>query len=204
MQITEQQLQQILPGNSYIAKWCNALNTYFPTYEIDTTYRIAQFLAQTYVESEAYTALIENLNYSAQSLMRVWPNYFPTIQIANEYAHHPEQIANRTYANRLGNGDEASGDGWRYIGRGLIQITGKYNYNLFAQNTDMDITQVPAYLLTFDGAVEVACWFWSTHNLNQYSDTQNTKEVTYLINGGYTDLQQREAAYSNALTILEQ
>jgi putative chitinase len=204
MQITEQQLQQILPGNSYISQWCDALNKILPKYNIDTDYRLAQFLSQTYVESEAYTALIENLNYSAQSLMRVWPNYFPTIQIANEYAHHPEQIANRAYANRLGNGNEASGDGWRYIGRGLIQVTGKYNYNSFAQNIDMDITQVPAYLLTFNGAVEVACWFWSTHDLNQYSDTQNTKEVTYLINGGYTDLQQREAAYSNALTILEQ
>lgn len=202
--ITQEQLQQFLPNNSYVAEWCDSLNKFLPSYSIDTDFRIAQFLAQTYVESAAYTALTENLNYGAAGLMRTWPKRFPNQQIANEYARNPEKIANVVYANRLGNGNQASGDGWRYLGRGLIQITGKYNYNLFAESVDIDIEQVADYLVTFDGAVQSACWYWSTHNLNQYADIQDTDRVTLIINGGTNGLLERKNSYSNALSILEQ
>ena len=113
MEIRQDQLAQILPGNEYVEHWCEALNKILPDYDITTVNRVAAFLGETYVESAGYTALHENLNYTAQSLCRVWPSHF-TPDIADQYAHNPEKIANRAYAGRMGNGDEASGDGWKF------------------------------------------------------------------------------------------
>ena len=202
MPITPEQLSQIIPGNQYVDQWCDALNKILPDYGIDTPQRQAAFLAQCAHESAGCTALQENLNYRAESLMRVWPRYFPTMEIATQYAHHPEPIANRAYANRMGNGDEASGDGWRYCGRGLIQLTGKNNYQAFADSIETPLEQIPEFLATFEGAIQSACWFWDTNNLNQYADSGDITTMTRRINGGVLGLQDRIKHYDHALQVL--
>ena len=131
MELTKEQLKQLLPKNPYIDYWYNALSQLLPDYEINNAKRIAAFIAQCSHESGGFTALEENLNYKAATLRKIFPKYFPTDEIANEYASMPNKqqaIANKVYANRMGNGDEASGDGFKYKGRGLIQLTGKDNY----------------------------------------------------------------------------
>jgi putative chitinase len=201
MQITQQQLSAMLPGNPYIEHWCEALNKILPDYEINTPARIASFVAQTTHESGGYTALHENLNYKAESLCRVWPRYFNSDN-ANDYAHQPEKIANRAYGGRMGNGDEASGDGWKYCGRGLIQLTGKSNYQAFADSIQTDINEVPAFLQTFEGAIQSACWFWENNNLNRWADAGDIEKMTKIINGGTLGLDDRTARYNHALQVL--
>ena len=201
MEITQQQLSAMLPGNPYIEHWCEALNKILPDYDITTPARIAAFIAQTAHESGGYTALHENLNYQAASLCRVWPRYF-NANNANDYAHQPEKIANRAYANRMGNGDEASGDGWRFCGRGLLQVTGHDNYQAFADSIQTDINEVPAYLQTFEGAVQSACWFWENNNLIHWADAGNIEKMTQIINGGQLGIDDRRARYNHALQVL--
>ena len=201
MAITQQQLAQILPGNPYIEHWCDALNKILPDYDISTPHRTAAFLAQCAHESGGFTALHENLNYKAESLCKVWPRYFNTSN-ANDYAHQPEKIACRAYAGRMGNGNEASGDGWSYCGRGLIQLTGKNNYQAFADSIETDISQIPAYLQTFEGAIQSACWFWENNNLNACADSNDIVKMTKIINGGTLGLDDRTARYNHALQIL--
>jgi putative chitinase len=151
LNLTKSQLAQLIPGNPYVEHWHAALNEALPDYDITTPQRIAAFIAQAAHESGNFHFLKENLNYQATSLMRVWPHYFPTMEIASQYAHHQEMIANRAYANRMGNGDEASGDGARYCGRGLIQLTGKSNYQAFADSVGIPVEQAPDYMSTFEG-----------------------------------------------------
>ena len=151
---TRDQLAQMIPKNPYIDHWFHALNEILPEYEINTPQRVASFLAQCAHESGEFTALKENLNYKAASLRRVFPKYFPDDTIAAHYAGQQEMIANRVYANRMGNGPEESGDGFKFCGRGLIQLTGKQNYSFFAGSLEMDVEDVPEYLATFDGAVQ--------------------------------------------------
>jgi len=201
MAITQQQLAQILPGNPYIEHWCDALNKILPDYDISTPQRTAAFLAQCAHESGGFTALHENLNYRPETLCKVWPRYFNATN-ANDYAHQPEKIANRAYAGRMGNGDEASGDGWNYCGRGLIQLTGKNNYQSFADSIQTDISQIPAYLQTFEGAIQSACWFWENNNLNACADAGDIVKMTKIINGGTLGLDDRTARYNHALQIL--
>jgi len=201
MSITQQQLAQILPGNPYVEHWCEALNKILPDYDITTAQRTAAFLAQCAHESGGFTALHENLNYKAESLCKVWPRYFNASN-ANDYAHQPEKIANRAYAGRMGNGNEASGDGWNYCGRGLIQLTGKNNYQAFADSIETDISQIPAYLQTFEGAIQSACWFWENNNLNACADASDIVKMTKVINGGTLGLDDRTARYNHALQIL--
>jgi len=201
MAITQQQLAQILPGNPYVEHWCEALNKILPDYDITTAQRTAAFLAQCAHESGGFTALHENLNYKAESLCKVWPRYFNASN-ANDYAHQPEKIANRAYAGRMGNGNEASGDGWNYCGRGLIQLTGKNNYQAFADSIETDISQIPAYLQTFEGAIQSACWFWENNNLNACADAGDIVKMTKVINGGTLGLDDRTARYNHALQIL--
>jgi putative chitinase len=119
------------------------------------------------------------------------------MEIANQYANNPEKIANRAYAGRMGNGDEASGDGWRFCGRGLIQVTGHDNYQALADSLQMNIDDVPAYLQTFEGAIQSACWFWENNNLNQYADAWDIKTLSIRINGGTLGLEER-IRYCNA------
>lgn len=203
MQLTIDQLTQILPGNAYLQSWYDALIEYLPNYQIDTSQRIAAFLAQCKYESEDFTVVRENLNYSADSLMKIWHDHFPTMEIATQYANNPEMIANRAYANRMGNGDEASGDGWRYCGRGLIQLTGKYEYDKFASTIDMNINDVAAYLETFRGSCQSACFFWDSNKLNDWADEQNIEQITKIVNGGTYGLIERERNYSTILNILD-
>jgi putative chitinase len=199
---TEQQLEKIISGNQNTARWYTALMAFLDDYSINSPIRIAAFLSQCAHESAGFTAIIENLNYRPESLMRVWPRSFPTAAIAQQYGHNPEAIANRTYANRMGNGSEASGDGFKYCGRGLIQLTGKSNYQAFADSIETDISKIPEYLSTFEGCVQSACFFWESNNLNQYADTGDIVKITKIINGGVLGLDDRTARYQNALTVL--
>jgi putative chitinase len=173
-----------------------------PDYEIDTPQRIAAFIAQCSHESGGFTALKENLNYRAVTLRKVFPKYFPNDDLANAYAGKQEMIANKVYANRMGNGNEASGDGFRYCGRGLIQLTGKSNYQAFADSLEMEVEDVPEYLQSFEGAAQSACWFWESNNLNKYADTGDIKTMTKVINGGYIGLDDRITHYDHAKYIL--
>ena len=160
--ITQEQLKQLLPKNPYVTHWHKALEQLFPDYEINTPQRMAAFIAQCAHESAGFTALVENLNYRWQSLRKVFPKYFPTDELAQDYANRPnkqEAIANRIYASRMGNGDEASGDGFRYRGRGLIQLTGRSNYTWFAASLEITPEEATDYLMTFEGAAQSACWF---------------------------------------------
>jgi putative chitinase len=197
MEITQNQLAQILRNNQYTGHWCDALNKILPDYDINSVERVAAFIGETYVESVGYTALHENLNYRAASLVKVWPSHFQSIEIANQYANNPEKIANRAYAGRMGNGDEASGDGWRFCGRGLIQVTGHDNYQAFADSVQMALGDIPAYLQTFEGSVQCAAWFWENNNLNQYADLWDIKSLSIKINGGTLGLDER-IQYCNA------
>jgi len=201
MQITKEQLSQLIPKNPYIDQWFEALSVLLPDYEINTPNRIAAFIAQCAHESASFTALHENLNYRSETLSKVWPKKFPA-SIAEQYAHKPEAIANRAYASRMGNGDEASGDGWRYCGRGLIQLTGKDNYTAFADSIGITPEEVSDYVQTFEGAAQSACWFWESNNLNQYADSGDIETMTKRINGGTLGLEDRKKHYEHAKHIL--
>ncbi len=203
--LTKQQLTQLLPGNPYIDHWLDALNQLLPDYEINTPQRMAAFIAQCAHESGGFRTLKENLNYRAVTLRKIFPKYFPTDELANEYANKPnkqEAIANKVYANRMGNGDEASGDGYRYCGRGLIQLTGKDNYSWFAASLGITVEEAAEYLQTFEGAAQSACWFWETNNLNQWADKGDILTLTKKINGGTIGLEDRKKHYEHALHVL--
>jgi len=200
--LTKEQLGKIIKGNAYVAEWFEALSILLPDYDINTPQRVAAFLAQCAHESANFKFLKENLNYRAESLVRVWPRYFPNIDVARQYAHQQEKIANRAYANRMGNGDEAGGDGWRFCGRGLIQLTGRNNYEAFAESIETPVEEIPEYLMTFEGAVQSACWFWETNNLNRFADVGDIKGLTKAINGGYLGLEDRIKHYTHALEVL--
>jgi putative chitinase len=201
---TQEQLAQLLPGNPYLDHWYEALCQILPDYEINTPQRVAAFLAQCAHESGGFRALKENLNYRAETLRKIFPKYFPTDDIANQYAGLPnkqEAIANRVYANRMGNGDEASGDGFRYCGRGLIQLTGKQNYTKFAESLDIPVEETSEFLSTFEGAIQSAAWFWESNNLNQYADSGDILTMTKRINGGTIGLEDRKKHYEHALHV---
>jgi putative chitinase len=204
MELTQDQLQQLLPKNPHVEHWFEALEQLLPDYEINTPQRIAAFIAQCAHESGGFTAIKENLNYRPESLVKLFGKYF-NLDSAKQYCAHPnkqEYIANRIYANRMGNGDEASGDGYRYCGRGLIQLTGKSNYQNFADSLQMAVEDVPEYLATFEGAAQSACWFWEANNLNQWADAGDIVKMTKIINGGTIGLSDRQAHYTHALDIL--
>ena len=198
---TKQQLKEMIPKNPYVDQWFEALSEILPEYEITTPQRVAAFLAQSAHESGGFVFLKENLNYKAASLRRVFPKYFPDDAIAAQYAGKGEMIANRVYANRMGNGDEASGDGFRYCGRGLIQLTGKNNYTFFAGSLDIPVEEASEYLQTFEGAVQSACFFWEQNKLNQWADAGDILTLTKRINGGTIGLEDRVKHYNHALHI---
>jgi putative chitinase len=208
--ITVGQLKQLLPANKYVTYWHHALEQLFPDYEINTPKRMAAFIAQCAHESGGFTALKENLNYKPATLRKIFPKYFPTDEMAEQYCSKPnrqEAIANRVYAGRMSNGDESSGDGYRFCGRGLIQLTGRANYQAFADSIEVDgrplqIDEVPEYLQTFEGAAQSACWFWETNSLNKYSDAGDIVGLTKRINGGVIGLQDRIKHFNHAVHIL--
>jgi putative chitinase len=205
--LTLDQLRQLLPKNPYVEHWHKALAELLPDYEINTPQRIAAFIAQCAHESGGFTTLKENLNYRAETLRKIFPKYFPTDEMAKQYASMPnkqEAIANLVYGNRMGNGGPETGDGWRYCGRGLIQLTGKNNYQSFADSIETPVEQIPEYLATFEGATQSACWFWETNNLNKWADASDIKELTRRINGGYIGLEDRIKHYNHALHVMSE
>lgn len=201
MELELAQLRQIIPKNPYVSYWYQALSQLLPEYQIDTPQRMAAFLAQCAHESGNFVFIKENLNYKAASLRKVFPKYFPTDELAAQYANRPEKIANRVYANRMGNGPEESGDGYKFCGRGLIQVTGRDNYTWFAASLGIEPEEASEYMETFEGAAQSACWFWETNNLNQWADRGDIVTLTKRINGGTIGLEGRKKHYEHALHI---
>jgi len=201
-ELTLAQLKQIIPKNKYHQHWFDVLQQLLPDYEINTPQRIASFLAQCAHESGEFVFIKENLNYRAATLLKVFPKYFPDLALASQYAGKPERIANRVYANRMGNGSEESGDGYKYCGRGLIQVTGHDNYTWFAESIQVSPEEASEYMETFEGAAQSACWFWETANLNAMADRGDIKAMTKTINGGYIGLEDRISHYEHALHVL--
>ena len=185
-------------------KWVNALNETCEEFAIDTPFRIAGFLSNVAHESAGFKFVRENLNYSAASLMRVWPQRFPTVEIAQRYAMQPEKIANRAYADRMGNGDEASGDGSKFLGRGLIQLTGKNNYVAYSLACDNEALQHPEIVEQPKYAAESAGWFWNVNRLNTLADAQDIAGMCRRINGGYNGLDDRQMKYAKIMDYFNQ
>jgi putative chitinase len=188
---------------SVLEGYLEPLNTVAEYYEMNVNpARLAGFLAQTAHESGGYNFIKENLNYSAKGLRGTFGKYFLNDDIANQYAKKPEKIANRVYANRMKNGDESSGDGYRFCGRGLIQLTGRDNYTKFANDLSMSLEDTIAYLETPNGAVASAGWFWDNNKLNQYCDSGDFVTLTKRINGGTIGLEDRKHHYELAMHYL--
>lgn len=202
-EFTPELLAQCVKRNKNPAQLFQALEAVLPRYEINTPLRVAAFLAQCGHESADFTILKENLNYSAQGLNKIFPKYFIKAgRDAEPYNRQPEKIANVVYASRMGNGDEASGDGWTFRGRGAIQLTGRTNYTKFAESIGYTIEEAIAYLDTLQGAIESAAWFWWTNRLNDIADRQDLVTMTKRINGGTIGLQDRQQHYQHNLDIL--
>jgi putative chitinase len=202
MLITREQLAQFFDHTpaATIDTFLEPLNKTMEHFQINTPQRIAMFLAQIGHESGGLKFVEENLNYRADRLPVVFPKYFRDVD-PNQYGRNPEKIANRVYGNRMGNGPESSGDGWRYRGRGLIQLTGHDNYARFAQDMGMTVEDAVEYLKTPEGAAMSAGWFWGKNNLNVSADAGDIVANTKRINGGTIGLADRQAHYQEALHI---
>ena len=204
--ITAEQFAHLFPRAQDPAGWADAMNNVFPTYDINTPERVAAFIAQCGHESGGWTVFEENLFYSAQGLMKVFPKYFPTADLANAYAKQPEKIANRIYGGRMGNGPEATGDGYKYRGRGPIQLTGKDNYRAFAKEMFDDwenLFENPDWVTADrDFALMSAIWFWNKNKLNVQANNGDIKLMTKKINGGYIGLDDRIKHYNEAMHLL--
>lgn len=205
MQVTLELLQHMCPKTktSVLQGYVEPLNTVAEYYEMTANpARLAGFLSQTAHESGGFNFIKENLNYSAKGLMGIFKKYFPTEELAKQYERKPEKIANRVYGNRMGNGPEESGDGYKFCGRGLIQLTGKQNYTKLAEDLGISIDETIAYLETPSGAVSSAGWFWDNNNLNQYCDKGDFVTLTKRINGGTIGLADRQHHYDEAMHYL--
>ena len=182
--------------------WLPWLQKTCDKYSIDNTNRQAAFLGQLMHESNCLKSLQENLHYSANGLKAVWGSRFPTDEIANQYANQPDRIASKVYANRMGNGDEESGDGWKYRGRGLIQCTGKDLYKTLSDALNIDLINDPDMLLQMPYAALSAGWFWNKKGLNALADMRDYKEMTKRINGGFNGLDDRIVKIEQARKVL--
>jgi putative chitinase len=202
--ITIEMLKAICPHtkDATLQQFIDPLNEVAEYYELNTPQRLAGFVAQCAHESGDFTAIKENLNYSAKGLMGTFHKYFPDEATAKRYERKSEMIANRVYANRMGNGDEASGDGYKHCGRGLIQLTGKQNYQRFAADLEMSEDDCVAYMETIEGAVSSAGWFWDNNNLNQYCDSGDFVMLTKRINGGTIGIEDRKHKYDLLINFL--
>jgi putative chitinase len=204
---TRDHLAALIPGNPKVDAWYTALVEILPKYGITTPRRVAHFISQCAHESNNFRSLEENLNYSADALVRVFPRYFGAgKRDAAAYARNPEKIANYVYMDqfrtaKMGNVNE--GDGWRFRGRGLKQLTGRDNYTRFGKFVGMTAEQAAEYVATEKGAIESACWFWDTNKLNTIADTDDVVLMTRRINGGNIGLEDRQQRYNRALPLLE-
>jgi len=199
--LTANQFSELFPRCADPDGWVEAMNKVFPEYEINTPQRIAAFIAQCGHESGGWRTFSENLNYSAKALDAVFGKYFVRAgRDANDYARQPEKIANIVYAGRMDNGDTDSGDGWRYRGRGPIQLTGKANYSAFSADMDVDAVDNPDQVSEDkEVALMSAIWFWNKNGLNRYADSGDIKTMTKRINGGYIGLEDRIHHWEEAL-----
>ena len=207
--LSEAQLAKMIPTNKEVADWCKVLNEMLPKYGITSPRRIASFISQCAHESGDFRLREENLNYKEETLLRVFPRYFgPGKQNAAEYAKNPEKIANYVYMdkNRSANGalgNTQEGDGWRFRGRGLKQVTGRSNYTTFGKAIGKTAEEVAEYLETKEGALVSALWFWQSRGLNEVADTGDVAKVTKIINGGDIGLADRRKRYDEALAVLD-
>ncbi|MNP38453.1 Chitinase class I [compost metagenome] len=200
MQITKQQLLQILPNAGPVAGvFVPAMNDAMARFKIDSRLRAAAFLAQVGHESGHLRQLVENLNYSAKGLMATWPTRFDAT-LAAQYARQPERIAAAVYNGRMGN--TAPGDGWRYRGRGLIQVTGKANYQNAGAALGLDLVAHPELLKQPGHAAMSAAWYWSANGLNELADAGQFEKITRKINGGLNGQVERVALRDCAATVL--
>ena len=199
---TEEKLKKCLSRNKNIPELFVSLEKVLPKYEITTVERVAAFLAQCGHESLDFTVLQENLNYGAKGLLGLFKKYFPNEALAKQYERKPEKIANKIYANRMGNGSEESGDGWAHRGRGAIQLTGKLNYQAFANSIGLTLEDAITYCATMDGAIESACWFWQKNKLNAIADKKDVLAMTKKINGGTIGLEDRKKHYEHNMEVL--
>ena len=201
--MNSEQLAQALKITPIKAEeWIDAINETFDRFDISTPERQACFLGQCAHESGGFTALKENLNYSAEGLTKVWPKRFPSLDVAQSYHRNPEKIANKVYADRMGNGNEASGDGFKYRGRGLIQLTGKDNYRACGEALGVDLVEEPDLVSTPQYAALSAGWFWDKNKLNQFADANDMTGLTKRINGGTHGLDDRVARTQTAIDVL--
>ena len=196
--VNAEQLKKLHIGE----QWVDALNETFARFSILSPVQQASFIGQCGHECGNFKVLEENLNYRAETLMKLWAKRFPTIEIANEYARNPKKIANKVYASRMGNRDESSGDGFRFRGRGCIQLTGHANYFHAGKACDVDFVMNPDLVATPKYAAMTAGWFWNTHKLNQYADTRDFTMMTKKINGGTIGLNDRIKHINHALEVL--
>jgi putative chitinase len=201
MQITLEQLCNFFEDtdDSVLKNFVDPINNVIKEFEINTPDRISMFLAQIGHESGGLTKLHENLNYKPARLLQIFPKYFRDVD--PEDYNTPEKIANRVYSDRMGNGDEDSGDGYRFRGRGAVQLTGRSNYTACGKDLGVDLESNPDYLETPEGAIRSAAWFWDQHDLNDYADKKDVTTVTKKINGGTIGLQERKELFEEALTI---
>ncbi|GLK92140.1 glycoside hydrolase family 19 protein [Pseudomonas turukhanskensis] len=208
MLINEQQLAQIFPkGPAVVDAFVAELNTAMQAYAINTPARVAAFIAQVGFESARFGHLVEVLNHSAERLAALWPNRFCTADgkpnaLALQLGGHPEAIANCVYANRLGNGGPESGDGWRFRGRGLIQLTGRTNYQQAGAALKVDLEAQPELLEQPRYACLTAAWFWVVHGLNELADAGDFKSITRRINGGLNGYDARAALWDTAREVI--
>ncbi len=201
--ITSNQLSQLGASNSNVyLKYATLLNDGMNKYDINTNQRICHFLSQVYVESNALSVVKENLNYNAKRLTEVWPKRFPTLEIAQQYEKNSVKLAEKVYSGRMGN--NKPGDGGKYLGRGLKQLTGKSNYQEFSDAIGVDFVSQPELLEQPLYATLSACWFWSKNNLNNIADKGGLEQVvniTKIVNGGTNGLKDREHYYKKAIQI---
>jgi putative chitinase len=194
--MNNEQLQQL----GIDSKWLDPLNQTFAKYDINTTLRQAAFIGQCQHESNNFKVLQENLNYSAEGLMKTWPSRFPTLEIANQYARQPAKIAGKVYNGRMGNTSEE--EAAKYFGRGLIQLTGKENYDNCGKGIGIDLIGQPDLLAEPMYACLSAGWFWNKKGLNALADAKDYDTMTKRINGGLIGLDDRKAKISKTEEIL--
>lgn len=202
--ITPEQLSKIMPNltPAQAKEYAQYFSKTMKEFNINTPQRQAMFLAQVAHESGQMKFMKENLNYSAKGLLATFPKYFNATTAA-EYARQPEKIASHVYANRMGNGTEASGDGWKYRGRGAIQLTGKNNYAAAGKDLGLDLVGNPDLASSPETGIRLAGWFWNKNNLNTLADEGKFKAVTKRINGGYNGLADRLAYHEKAWNALK-
>ena len=196
--ITAEQLRQVGIGS----EWADPLNEAFDRYKISTLEEQACFMGQFSYECNNFKSLEENLNYKPETLMKLWAKRFPTMQDAQVYAHQPEKIANHIYSNRMGNRDEASGDGWRFRGSAICQLTGHDNFYHAGKDLGIDLVMNPDLARTPKWAAPIGGWFWSTHGCNQLAQNNEFDKLTERINGGLFGAEERVEKIKQFLKVM--